>query len=412
MFSTQPNNIPTLKENRFQKWKRKFFSQPHQPFFTSGILFFILFLFLITSNYTGLLSLDSSLLTYHAYTMIYVVLIQFFLGFLFTVFPRFLAQAEINIKTYTNYFYIYFLSSIMILLTLIFYSKITIIFQVLMLVIQIYSFRFLYNIHKSSLVQIKEDTKWVLIGFLSGLIGHFLFIVSSFDFTYSYELSKLSINIGFYLFLFVIVFSISQRMIPFFTTAKDPTYIINKSKDIVLVIFLLLVLKVLFLTLENSLFHLFADISLFIVITKELIKWKLPLFKVPAIMWILYLALYWIPIGFLLSIIESASNLYGLNTVFEKAALHIFALGYFTTALLGFGTRVILGHSGNTPYANKFTVYLYFIVQLVVILRVFASLSINFSDLYIVLLNISSLLLIVILFLWSSKYIAILLKGK
>ena len=74
-------------------WYKRFSSQPHQPFFfSSGIFFFILFMALFVASYSNILTLDKSVLTYHAYTMIFVIFIQFFLGFLFVVFPRFLMQ--------------------------------------------------------------------------------------------------------------------------------------------------------------------------------------------------------------------------------------------------------------------------------------------------------------------------------
>lgn len=107
----------------FFSWYKKFSSQPHQPFFTSGILFFILFMSLFVTIYSNIITLDSSILTYHAYSMIFVIFIQFFLGFLFVVFPRFLIQAEIEIKTYMKQFLLYFFASLGVLLTLVFLFK-------------------------------------------------------------------------------------------------------------------------------------------------------------------------------------------------------------------------------------------------------------------------------------------------
>ena len=157
------------------------------------------------------------------------------------VFPRFLVQADIETEVYMNLILLYFFASLGIFLTLVFYSKITFIFQILMLIAQIMSFKLLYSIHKKSLVKVKEDTKWILIAFFSGLLSHSLFIISNFDFSYSYEFSKFAINGGFYLFIFMIIFTISQRMFPFFTTAKAPTYKINKSENLPILIFSLLV---------------------------------------------------------------------------------------------------------------------------------------------------------------------------
>ena len=391
-------------------WYKKFSSQPHQPFFSSGILFLILFMSLFVCVYSNILNLDKNILTYHAYAMVFVIFIQFFLGFLFVVFPRFLTQAEILQKDYMNQFFLYFISSMAILLSIVFYSKITFIFQFLMLAVQIMSFNLLYSIHKKSIVRVKEDTKWVLIAFFVGLISHFLFIVTNIDFQYSYEVSKIAINIGFYLFIFMIIFVISQRMIPFFTTAKAPDYKPNKTSKLLEIVFGLLILKVLLLSFDNVKLNLIADIPLFVMITRELIKWKLPFFKVPAIMWVLYLGLYWIPVGFFISILEGLMAFYNPSIIFEKVVIHTLALGYFLTVLIGFGTRVILGHSGTTPHASNFAIFIFIAVQVITLFRIFSSFSLNFGLNYQLLINLTAILLIVGLLVWSSKYITILLK--
>ena len=396
----------------FFSWYKKFSSQPHQPFFTSGILFLILFMSLFVSVYSNFLVLDNSVLTYHAYTMVFVIFIQFFLGFLFVVFPRFLIQAEIQIQEYMKQFLLYFFASLGIFLTLIFYSKVTFIFQILMLIAQIMSFKLLYSIHKKSIVKVKEDTKWVLISLFSGLVFHSLFIISSLNFPYAYELSRFAIDGGFYLFLFMVIFVISQRMIPFFTTAKAPNYVANKSVNLLTIIFSLLAFKVILLAFDNAKLNLLADIPLFIMITRELIKWKLPFFKSPAIMWVLFLGLYWIPVAFFMSIIEGLMAFYNPSIIFEKAVIHTMALGYFLTVLIGFGTRVILGHSGTTPHANNFAIFIFIVVQFIALLRIFSSFSFNFGLNYVFFINLTAILLIIGLLVWSSKYITILLKGK
>ena len=395
-----------------QTWYKKFSSQPHQPFFTSGILFFILFMTLFIASYSNILNLDSNVLLFHAYPMIFVIFIQFFLGFLFVVFPRFLIQAEISVEKYMNQFILYFISSFGILISLLLYSKIVFLFQIMMIIAQVLSFNLLYSIHKKSLVKVKEDTKWVLIAFSTGLISHLLFIISNIDMNFSYLISKIAINSGFYLFLFMIIFVISQRMIPFFTTAKAPNYQINKSKNLLLIVYILLFIKVFLLSFDNAKLNLIADIPLFIVITKELIKWKLPFFKVPAIMWVLYLGLYWIVFAFGLSIIEGLMAFISPSIIFEKAVLHSIAIGYFLTLLVGFGTRVILGHSGRTPHANNFAIVIFIFIQIVGVFRVLSSFSLNFGFDYIFFINLTALLLVIGLIVWSSKYITILLKGK
>ena len=128
--------------------------------------------------------------------------------------------------------------------------------------------------------------------------------------------------------------------------------------------------------------------------------------------WVLYLGLYWIPFAFLISIIEGITAFIDPTIIFEKAVIHTMSLGYFLTVLVGFGTRVILGHSGTTPHANNFAIFIFIVIQFIAILRIFTSFSSNFGLDYIFLINLTAVLLIIGLIVWSSKYLTILLKGK
>ena len=393
-------------------WYKKFSSQPHQPFFTNGVIFFILFMLLLFFSYSNILILNSSLLTYHAYSLIFVVFIQFFLGFLFVVFPKFLMQSEIASKDYMNQFLLYFIGSIGIFLSIIFLPKLVIFFQILILFVQILSFNLLYSIHKKSILKDKNDTKWVLISFASGLVAHLLFLISQFDFSLSTLFSKIAINSGFYLFLFMIIFTISQRMIPFFTRVMAPEYNINKSSRLLDILFLLLILKVCVLSFENSKLNLIVDIPLFIFISKELIKWKLPVSHMPPIVWVLHIGLFWIPIAFLISIFEGVMVFVNPDFFFEKAVIHTLAVGYFVTVLIGFGTRVILGHSGRKIETNNFVVAIFIAIQILTFLRIFASISSNFDLNYLLFIDVTSLLLVMFLIIWSSKYVVILVENE
>lgn len=393
-------------------WYKKFASQPHQPFFTNGILFFTLFMIILFLSYTNSISLDTNLLTYHAYTLVFLVFIQFFLGFLYVVFPKFLMQAEIEPSVYMKQFFLYFIASIGMFLSIVFYSKLLILFQLILLFAQILSFNLLYSMHKKSVMKDKNDTKWVLISFMAGLVSHLMFIISEFDFSSAYLVSKVAINSGFYLFLFMVIFTISQRMIPFFTRVMVPEYIINKTPKLLDIVMLLLVLKVFLLSFDNAKLNLIADIPLFIFITKELIIWKMPTFRTPPIVWILHLGLYWIIIGFFISIIEGIMAFINPNFYFEKAVLHTFAVGYFVTVLIGFGTRVILGHSGRKIETNKFAITIFIAVQILAIFRILSSIVSNFSLDYLLFINLSALILVLALVIWSAKYLIILVENE
>ena len=78
-------------------------------------------------------------------------------------------------------------------------------------------------------MKIKEDTKWVLIAFFVGLISHFLFIVSSFEFNYSYIVSKIApLIVDFIYFIYDCIYNFSKNDSIFYNSKPD--YKINKAK--------------------------------------------------------------------------------------------------------------------------------------------------------------------------------------
>jgi len=386
----------------------KFSSQPHQPFFAAGILFLITFLLILALDYSNIITLNHSISNFHSYPMINLIFIQFFLGFLFVTFPKFLTQAAVPIKTYMNHFFLFFTGGIVYIVSLFTSTELNQLAIIILILAGLTSFITLFKIYRKSVVTNKHDTTWILVAFGFGIIANILFFISSFGF---HIVETFSIHMGFYLFLFGLIFSISQRMIPFFSSVKVPGYKINKSKYLLEIVFSLLTFKVISLSLQNDIFSFLIDLSLFSFFTYEIIKWKLPVFKVTAIMWVLYLALFWIPFGFFISLLESSSNLFDLGFVFEKSALHTLAIGYFATVLLGFGTRVVLGHSGRTPTADILTIIIFVTVQAIVLLRIFTGLSLNWNFDYTFWIIASATLLSFGLIVWSFKYLKILVSG-
>lgn len=393
-------------------WYTKFSSQPHQPFFTSGIIFLVVYMSLLFGVYSNKIFILGSIVDFHVYPMLFIIFTQFFLGFLLVVFPRFLMQAAIEPQVYMRHFFIYLFGSILFFISLFVAPNLQIISMLILLFAQGLSFYQLLGIQRKSLMKDKNDTQWILITFGSGILAHLLFVISYLVPYLVFILQPIAINIGFYLYLFALIFTVSQRMIPQFTGFKIENYVINKTPYMMKIVYALLVLKVILLLGDNEAINIIADLPLFLFFTRELFKWKLSFRKVPAIIWVLYLALLWIPIGFLFSTLISLSQLLGMSSLFfEKVIIHTFALGYFTTMLIGFGTRVVLGHSGRTPTADKIAIVMFIFLQVVIIVRIFASIASNFGFDYVFWINHSTLLLIFALLAWSIKYLWILIKG-
>jgi uncharacterized protein involved in response to NO len=106
--------------------------------------------------------------------------------------------------------------------------------------------------------------------------------------------------------------------------------------------------------------------------------------------------------------VQDFSAIVGHAIYLEKSPLHALALGYFTTVLVGFGTRVILGHSGRTPKADAYAVTLFGLIQAMALIRIIAGIFPQFGYLHAV-LTVAALW-IVIFGLWSKRYIHILFE--
>jgi uncharacterized protein involved in response to NO len=79
--------------------------------------------------------------------------------------------------------------------------------------------------------------------------------------------------------------------------------------------------------------------------------------------------------------------------------------------LIGFGTRIILGHAGQKPAADRYAIMLFWSVQVVVLVRMATGLMLNSEmSLYIEMITASALLWLGLFLLWSKRYIPLLFK--
>lgn len=122
------------------------------------------------------------------------------------------------------------------------------------------------------------------------------------------------------------------------------------------------------------------------------------------------MGLIWFEIAYISLFIESIVTAYSF-----KLSFHIFAIGFVTTLLIGFGSRVVMGHAvpPQAMVADKITISLFFLTQIVLISRVIVSISfIAHLDIFIIFLHLSSTLWIVMFIIWTSRYGKTLIRIK
>lgn len=385
-----------------EKQGNYFLSQPHQPFFILGIANAIVMMLIFALSYKGVVSLHVDSLSFHVYSLLFTVFANLFTGFLFTTFPRFCQTEIIDKSYYTKIFYASTIGSILFLLGSCINNSLMLMGMTTLFLSQVFVVLKLTKIYKIGKASDKKDSFWILTAQYFGLISHLLFIVLAFGIS----IQNLAINSGFYMYLIFLTFSVAQRMIPFFSHSFEP-----KNENFVKFVFILFLLKTIFTSFDLKFAQIIIDILLASYLLNEFLHWKLPLFRSPAILWVLHLGLFWLPSALFLSALSHITELL-THKDFFFLDIHLLAIGFVTTILIGFGTRVTLGHSGQVPHADSFATKIFWFVQIVVLLRVFYSLNIAFGWDAEFLFDISFTAWILLFIVWGARYTKTLIFGS
>jgi len=390
------------------KKQNYFLSQPHQPFFLLGIVNAIIMMLIFALNYKGIFSLQTDMANFHVYSLVFIVFTNVFTGFLFTTFPRF-TQAKVISKTYyTNVFYYSFFGAILFLIGA-FISHIMLLGgMVVLFFAQIFIVLKLQEIYLNGTSPDKKDAFWILTAQYFGLLGHILFIELELNHYIGLNINLLNVavNISFYMYLIFLAFSVAQRMVPFFSHSFAP-----KNENFVKIVFVLFIAKSIFSSLNFTIAEIITDLLLGVYIFLEIRRWELHPFNSPAILWVLHLALFWLPAAFLLSALSLVTELL-VGTSMYFLNIHLLAIGFLTTILIGFGTRVTLGHSGQAPHADKLASNIFWFIQVVVLLRALFSLNVAFDWNLNFLFDISFTTWLLLFLVWAGRYGKVLVFGS
>lgn len=388
-----------------EKKENYFLSQVHQPFFVLGVFSAIIMMLIFALSYKGIVSLEMDSLLFHVYSLIFILFSNVFTGFLFTTFPRF-CQSELVEKTYyKKLFFATALGVVIFLLGAFINLQLLIVGMIVLFISQVFMFLKLQTMYKNGTTEDREDPFWILMAHKFGLFGHFLFILSMFGL----GVDDVAINISFYMYLIFLTFSVGQRMIPFFSHSIEA-----KDERFITTVFILFILKTVLTLFDTYTFvaitEIIIDILLGLYLLGEFLNWKLSPRQSLPIVWVLQLGLFWLPVAFIASGITLALELL-LDVDFYFLGMHLIALGFLTTILIGFGTRVTLGHSGQAPNADKLDISLFYFTQVVVLMRAIYSMNYAFDWKLNFLFDISFSLWLLLFLVWSARYAKVLIFG-
>ena len=384
----------------------RFLSQPHQPFFAAGIVWAIVAMTVFILGYKGIVVLSVPPAFFHAYAMLFIVFTPFLTGFIFTTFPRFCQSEVIAPHRWRTRLFVQQAASVFFVAGALVSAWLAAAAAVALFVSQIMIVSVLQRVYETGRAsRITPDPVWILAGFHMGLLAHLLFLVTAVAAPSDDTLFRIAAAIGFWLYLTFTVFAVAQRMVPFFSHVMT-----DKTPAFAATVFAALVAKVVCIVFGLHLLQAFVDAALFFYLLREFRRWKLGALHAPAILWVLHLALYWLPAALAAGALAdlAAARGYGENFL----SLHLAALGFATTMLIGFGTRVTLGHSGQTPHADRFAVALFVLVQLTLVARALYAVSIPAGWNALWLFDLSGTFWVLLFFLWGLRYGPVLAVGK
>ncbi len=211
---------------------------------------------------------------------------------------------------------------------------------------------------------------------------------------------------GIWWFLFPVFFAVSHRLIPFFSSAVIPNYVIIRPDWT-------LHLMTMGGTAHGALeiaglpqWTWVCDIPMAIVAVWLSIKWRIGQSMQVRILAMLHIAFAWVGVAFTLLGLQSLALMLNTDFLSGRGPMHALMAGYFSAMLIAMSTRVTLGHSGRPLTADRQAWSIFMLVQLVALTRVIADLPALHSytgHLYLC----SALLWIVAFSGWLIKFIPI-----
>ena len=396
------NNLSTKPKTQNENY---LLSQPHQPFFLAGVFWAVVVMAIFMASYKMMLKGDAhtvlSPTMFHAYSLVFIVFTQFFIGFLYTTFSKFCQSEPVKKPYYIRTFFLFQVGSLLTCIGLFTSQALMLSGMGILFLGQAVFLYMLQRIFTSAQAKIKDDPFWILTSIYIGTVAHAVWIMEI-----VLGLDILALPFAFNLYLIFMTFSIAQKIVPFFSHS-----LVKKRSSFVISVFIALIIKSIADVFNEDIIEAVISLLLGLYIFFEVIRWKLSFSQAPNILKLLHIALFWMPAALILGSFFQLSEII-LETGFAFAEVHMLALGFLTTIIIGFGTRVTLGHSGQPPNADSTTLKLFYLTQIVVVFRIIYSLIFGFDLPMLWFFDLSLSLWLVLFVFWGWKFAPVLISGK
>jgi uncharacterized protein involved in response to NO len=351
---------------------------PHRLFFFAGacqlIVVMLWWLMQLGGQYSGGWTPPVTLLAplwVHLYLMLFGIFPFFIFGFLLTVYPRWMAGAPVAYRQYVA------IALLLITGTLGFYVGVythtSVLAMALLLVLAawltaLYS---LVTVYRRARQRGVHETV-LNLALLAGAAGVALYLygVTRGD-ARAFLWAR---TLGLWLFLLPVVFSVSHRMLPFFTSSTLVNYtLVRPAWSPLLMAVCVTGHALLDMTAQPRWMFLF-DLPLAVTAFHHSVLWGFGRSFQARLLAVLHVAFVWFGIAMTLYTVQSLSLWWTDMPLLGRAPLHALGIGYFGGMVLAMAARVTLGHSGRPLIADRLTWYAFLGLNLAALLRIGAEL--------------------------------------
>ncbi len=391
---------------------------PHRLFFASGCIYLLLPIFwwthLLTMRNLGIASsLTIIPKEMHLIYMVYGMVTQFILGFILTVFPRWLGTHSIPRAQFVLIFYLMNGGLILMTVGMVSTHWIVALGAFVLSIAYVVTSKILGNILKSV---DHPDTyqpriTWVALSSAGiGALAYCLYILFP-EFPLLY---RVTFGVGVYFFVPVVILSVGYRMVPFFTSGVMPGFQIKRFEKVLTIWFIFSGFK--------ALLHIFnfpeglvvTDSVLLIATLFQFRTWAFFQKRPAMLLTYLYHSMIWFPLSCLFFI---ANGIWAIvhevgNPMLELAGIHALTLGFFSCMIFSMVTRVSRGHSGRPLMTDLYENTIFYLLQLSVLIRIGLELMGLIDVTWIQYTYTSGILWLVVFLLWTFRYLPIYLKPR
>ena len=171
-------------------------------------------------------------------------------------------------------------------------------------------------------------------------------------------------------FLLPVFFAVCHRMIPFFSQGVVPGYVPWRPTWVLVAVVGVAWLRLLLGTAGALQMLPVVDVALFALTALCAWRWTSLRARGNALLWTLYAGFAWLPFAMLLQTLRDASFLASGEWALGRAPIHALGMGFFGGMLISMVTRVTQGHSGRPLAMDRVGLLCFAGVQVAAVARV------------------------------------------